>query len=92
MKIHSVALYLKTCCPNIDAGACTLTYTNTFFFGAEPLLLQLIKKNTRITNTTATCIDLCYTNSNIVAKAKVWDVTLSDHELILITRKKGSTP
>ena len=55
-------------------------------------LLQLIKKNTRITNTTATCIDLCYTNSNIVAKAKVWDVSLSDHELILITRKKGSTP
>ena len=39
---------------------------------------------------TATCIDLCFTNSNIVAGAKVCDVSLSDHELILVTLKKES--
>ena len=52
-------------------------------------ILQVIKNPTRITATAATCIDLCYTNSNIVAKAKVRDVSLSDHELILVSRKKG---
>ena len=53
--------------------------------------LQYIKEPTRITATTSTCIDLCYTNSNIVARAMVCNVSLSDHELILITRKKGPT-
>ena len=52
-------------------------------------LLQQINDPTRITSKTATCIDLCYTNSNIVAKARVCNVSLSDHEMILVTRKKG---
>ena len=53
-------------------------------------LLQQIKDPTCITKMTATCIDLCFTNSNIVAGDKVCDVSLSDHELILVTLKKES--
>ena len=54
-------------------------------------LLQYIKEHTRISSTTSTCIDLCFSNTNMLAKAIVCDVAISDHELILVTRKKGPT-
>ena len=54
-------------------------------------LLQYIKESTRITTTSSTCIDLCFSNTNMLAKASVCDVAISDHELILVTRKKGPT-
>ena len=54
-------------------------------------LLQYIKEPTRVTPTTSTCIDLCFSNSNMLAKAKVCNASISDHDLILITRKKGPT-
>ena len=39
-------------------------------------LIQQINNPTRITSKTATCMDLCYTNFNIIAKASVCDVSL----------------
>ena len=54
-------------------------------------MLQYIKEPTRITSWTSTCIDLCFSNTNMLAKATVCNVAISDHELILVTRKKGPT-
>ena len=43
-------------------------------------MLQYIKEPTFITSMTSTCIDLCFTNTNMLAKATARNVTISDHE------------
>ena len=57
----------------------------------QKAILQYIKEPTRVTATISTCIDLCYTNTNMLAKAMVCNVSISDHELILDTCKTGPT-
>ena len=51
-------------------------------------LRQLIKKATRYSHTKNSCIDLFFTNSDIIAKSGVCNVNISDHQMILLTRKK----
>ena len=45
---------------------------------------QLINKATRLKN----IIDLVYTNSDYITNSSVFDVNISDHSLIFVTRKK----
>ena len=47
-------------------------------------LKQLITENTRINN----CIDLIFTNSNIIANSGVIELNISDHDLVYVTQKK----
>ena len=47
-------------------------------------LRQLISETIR-----DSCLDLFYTNSDIIAKAGVSDVNISDHQMIILTRKKA---
>ena len=51
-------------------------------------LQQLIKSPTRYTAIKNTCIDLCFRNSDIINDAGVADINLSDHQIIVFTRKK----
>ena len=51
-------------------------------------LCQLIKTPTRYSTTKNSLIDICATNSNFIQKSGVCDINLSDHQMILITRKK----
>ena len=50
-------------------------------------LRQYIKKATRKDH----CLDLIYSNCDIVSDSGVLDVLLSDHEMVFITRKKAKT-
>ena len=51
-------------------------------------LTQLIKTQTRCTNTGATLVDHIYTNNNIFFNiAGVYDPGLSDHSMVYVTRK-----
>ena len=54
-------------------------------------LNQLINEPTRYSANKNSGLDLIFTNSNIVAKSGVSNVNLSDHQLILVTRKKIKT-
>ena len=49
---------------------------------------QLINKPTRYSVLRDSCLDLLCTNSDCVLKANVCNINLSDHEMILFTRKK----
>ena len=50
-------------------------------------LKQYIQKPTRKDH----CIDLVYSNCDYIANSGVWNVLLSDHELIFVTKKKPKT-
>ena len=50
-------------------------------------LKQYIKSPTRKEN----CLDLIYTNCDFVSKAGVYEMLLSDHELVYISKKKSKT-
>ena len=51
-------------------------------------LEQLIKKPTRVSNTSATLIDLIFTNQhNKISSSEVVDLGVSDHSLIYVVRK-----
>ena len=52
-------------------------------------LRQLIKEPTRFSQTKDSCIDLIFTNSDIVARSGVCNINISDHQMILFTRKKA---
>ena len=51
-------------------------------------LNQLICKETRYDS----CLDLIYSNSDIISNSGVLDVSLSDHNVIFVSRKKGKEP
>ena len=52
-------------------------------------LRQLIKEPTRYSQNKDSCLDLCFTNSDIIARSGVCNVNISDHQMILLTRKKA---
>ena len=52
-------------------------------------LRQLILEPTRYSPIKDSCIDLLFTNSDIISKVGVSNVNLSDHQMILLTRKKA---
>ena len=54
-------------------------------------LRQLITEPTRYSPTKDSCIDLFFTNSDIIAKAGVSNVNISDHQMIILTRKKAKS-
>ena len=59
----------------------------------KPLgLCQIIKSPTRFSTTKNSILDVCVTNSDFIKKSGVCDVNLSDHQMILITRKKTKFP
>ena len=49
--------------------------------------IQHIVKPTRYSTNKDSCLDLICSNSNSIAHANVCDVNISDHELVIITRK-----
>ena len=54
-------------------------------------LKQLIKEPTRYSSDKNSGIDLIFTNSDIILRSGVSNVNLSDHQMILLTRKKAKT-
>ena len=52
-------------------------------------LRQLIKEPTQYSQNKDSCLDLFFTNSDIVARTGVCNVNISDHQIILLTRKKA---
>ena len=59
----------------------------------KPLgLCQIIKQPTRFASTKNSILDICITNSDFIKQYGVCDVNLSDHQMILVTRKKVKTP
>ena len=54
-------------------------------------LKQLIDEPTRYSNEKNSGIDLIFTNSDIISKSGVANVNLSDHQMILLTRKKAKS-
>ena len=52
-------------------------------------LCQLIKDPTRYSQNKDSCLDLFFTNSDIIAKSGVCNTNISDHQMILLTRKKS---
>ena len=51
-------------------------------------LRQLIKSPTRYSNDKNSILDVIFTNSDFISNSGVGDVNLSDHQMILTTRKK----
>ena len=51
-------------------------------------LRQLIKEPTRYSKAKNSCLDLFITNSDVVERTGVCDINLSDHQLIMLTRKR----
>ena len=51
-------------------------------------LCQLIKNPTRFPATRNSILDICATSSDFIQQSGVCDVNISDHQMILITRKK----
>ena len=54
-------------------------------------LKQLINKNTRITRTSASCIDLLFTDISCVSQSGVVNYNISDHLPIYMVKKKSRT-
>ena len=52
-------------------------------------LRQLIKEPTRYSYNKNSCLDLFFTNSDIIARSGVSNINISDHQMILPTRKKA---
>ena len=55
-------------------------------------LRHFIKEPTRCTIDRSSCLDLILSNSDIVHKVGVMDINISDHSMILLTRKRLSKP
>ena len=55
-------------------------------------LCQLIKNPTRYSTARNSLLDICFTNSDYIQRSGVCDINLSDHQMILITRKKVKVP
>ena len=55
-------------------------------------LCQLIKNPTRYSTMKNSLLDIFITNSNFIARSGVCDVNISDHQMILVTRKKIKVP
>ena len=87
----------------IDKGyRCVVCHTHTFddnndsFTNLNALrihldndgLHQLINSPTRYTATKSTCLDLIFTNFNIIQDTGVADVNFSDPQMIVFARKK----
>ena len=51
-------------------------------------LRQIIKEPTRCTIDRSSCLDLVLTNSDLVYKVGAMDLNISDHSMILLTRKR----
>ena len=51
-------------------------------------LKQLINEPTSYSQVKDSCLDLFFTNSDIIAKSGVSNLNISDHQMILLTRKK----
>ena len=51
-------------------------------------LRQLIKEPTRYSHSKDSCLDLVFTNSNIIARSGVGNINISDHQMVFATRKK----
>ena len=51
-------------------------------------LRQLIKQPTRYSNARDSILDICFTNCDFIQKSGVCDINISDHQMILLTRKK----
>ena len=51
-------------------------------------LRHLIKEPTRYSHNKNSCLDLFFTNSNIIAKSDVCNLNISDHQMTILTRKK----
>ena len=52
-------------------------------------LRQLIKKPTRYSKEKDSLIDMIITNSDFISNSGVCDVNLSDHQMVIVTRKKA---
>ena len=55
-------------------------------------LCQIIKSPTRFSSTKNSILDIFVTNSDFIKKCGVCDINLSDHQMILLTRKKSKIP
>ena len=56
-------------------------------------LTQLITEPTRVTNTSSTLIDVCYTNNpDKITRSGVYHLGISDHSLVFMTRKAKYEP
>ena len=53
---------------------------------------QLIKEPTRYSSDKNSLLDIFITNSNYIQKSGVCNINLSDHQMILVTRKKLKVP
>ena len=51
-------------------------------------LRQISKEPIRYAEAKDSCIDLCITNSNIISQFRTTNVIISDHQMIMLTRKK----
>ena len=52
---------------------------------------QIVNKPTRYSQTRDSCLDLICTNSDHIANVMVCNINLSDHEMVVFTRKKVKT-
>ena len=76
-------------------GDLNLDYLDSKVAGVKELKLllkqfgfsQLIKGPTRFTANRNSCLDLICSNSNSIAHSQVCDVNISDHEMVLVTRR-----
>ena len=52
-------------------------------------LLQLIEEPTSYSQIKDSCLDIVFTNSDIIANSGVCNLNISDHQMILLSRKKA---
>ena len=65
------------------------TYVMLIIMTKQLGLRQLITEPTRYSPVKDTCKDLFFTNSDIIANVGVGNVNISDHQMIILTRKKA---
>ena len=66
----------------------TPNYKKVLFFEKSNTLTQMIKTTTRHTKSSATLIDIAFSNSMHIAKAGTIETNISDHQPIYLIRKK----
>ena len=75
---------------NVDfANKATADYKKLSFFLKSNQLSQLIKMSTRITQKTATTLDLAITNCRYISQSGTIPAYLSDHQPVYLIKKKG---
>ena len=75
---------------NIDMLDKKNSYTKRVIELMKPFgLRQLVKTPTRFSNDKNSLLDVIFTNSDFICNSGVGNVSLSDHQLILATRKKA---